>query len=119
MPCPDPREHFVRRHAGSWHVLPNGLGEEGMKPRTLGGVELVNVVGGYELHLGTLGERARLIQDQPTSFHTGTQGVRHARSVARSVRCAGMALDCDVGGDLEGASEPSLAIVPGGTKAVD
>ncbi len=42
-----------------------------MKARTLGGVELVDVVCWDEIDLRTLGERARFIEDESTLFHAG------------------------------------------------
>ena len=54
-----------------------------MKARTLGGVEVIDVIRGDEIDLRTLGEGARFIEDEPAAFHAGAQCVRHSRSLAR------------------------------------
>ncbi len=68
MPRPNPREHFVCGNPRARHVLPTRLCEERMRAGTLRRIELVNVVGGDELHLRTLRERAPLIKDEAATL---------------------------------------------------
>src|SRR5260221_9063965 len=83
MPRSESREHLVRGNARAGHVLPNRLGEESVKARTLGGVELVDVVRRDEIDLRTLREGARFIEDESAPLHARAQCVRHSRSLAR------------------------------------
>lgn len=83
MPRSESRENLICRDARARHVLPNRVGEEAVKARTFGGIELVDVIGGDELDLRTLGEGARFIEDKPAALHAGAQCVRHSGSLAR------------------------------------